>query len=228
MLLPMIAHLPKRPRGNAGREVPILSVSDGLRALRLQRCTSAADCKAACSSKGVRVDKPEGERLAAFVREPPEFLSHCADPSRAFVALDALESPQLCQTEIVTSHGIGRDGLYRAATSGQAVAPADQAGSMCVFAPAAGRRAFQVASMAPGAHKWAHKPTPSWRFPLKLTRRGKGGRASNELGWIGPTQEERAHDPCSRRDPEGLPALQARAEEIDYFGAQCARSRDPA
>ncbi len=228
MLLRMIANLLKRPRGNARRAAPIVSLSDELRALRLRSCAEAAACKAACCSKGVRVDKPEAERLAAFVREHPAFFGHVADPGRAFVPLDALGSPQLCQTEIVTPHGIGREGLYRAATSGQALTPADQAGSMCVFAHPDGRCAFQVASLALGAHKWAHKPTPCWLFPLKFTRSEKGGRTSYDLDWIGSVQDKLAHYPCSRPDPDGLPATETLKEEIDYFAAKHAGSGDSA
>ena len=192
-----------------------------LRDLRLHSCEAISDCGAACCSKGVRVDKPEADRISAFVCEHPDYFRHLEDPEHAFVPPDAFGYPHLRQTEIVTPGGVGRRGLYRARALGEAITAADNEGAMCVFAFPDGRCSLQVASRALGYHKWEHKPTPCWLFPLKCTAKTReDGTRSYQLDWIGSAQDKLAHYPCARRDPDGFPALAVLREELEHFTAR--------
>jgi hypothetical protein len=222
MLARVIADLLKRLRKAAsGRGRATIAVSSELREVRLRSCSVIGDCGGACCARGVRIDKPEAERLAAFVREHPDHFRHLADPEHALVPLDVLGTPHLWHTEVVTPGGVGRDGLYRAITTGATVAAADQEGGHCVFKLPDGRCSFQVAAVALGHHKWEYKPTACWLFPLRYTTKmGESGVSSYQIDWIGSVQEKLAQYPCSRRTLEGAPADVVLKEEIEYFIAK--------
>lgn len=193
-------------------------MSSQLREVRLRSCATVGECCAACCAKGVRIDKPEAERLAAFVRAHPEHFRHLADPERALVPLDFLGTPNLWHTDVITPDGVGRRGLYRAVAAGETVTASDHEGGMCAFAFPDGRCSFQVAAVALGYHKWEYKPTACWLFPLKYTMQtGTDGVRSYRIDWVGAAQEKLAHYPCSRRAPDGAPAETVLKEEIEYF-----------
>ena len=66
MLARLIAQLLERlrttaRRGRQGRAS--VGMSSQLREVRLRSCASASECRAACCARGVRIDKPEAERL---------------------------------------------------------------------------------------------------------------------------------------------------------------------
>jgi hypothetical protein len=213
--------------GTGGRSrAASVRTSGELHRLRLRSCASPSECRAACCAKGVRIDKPEAERLAAFVRAHPEHFRHLSDPAHALVPLDFLGTPHLWHTEVVTPSGIGRGGLYRALAAGAVVTAADQESGMCVFALSDGRCSFQLAALALGRHKWEYKPTACWLFPIRYTARtGAGGSRSYELDWIGSVQEKQARYPCARPAPDGAPAEAVLKEEIEYFAEKFAPRR---
>jgi hypothetical protein len=187
----------------------------------LHSCGVIGDCRGACCARGVRIDKPEAERLAAFVRAHPEHFRHLADPEHALVPLNALGTPHLWHTEVITAAGVGRGGLYRAFIAGETVTASDQESGHCVFKLPDDRCSFQVAAVALGHHKWEYKPTACWLFPLKYaTERTRDGASSYHLDWIGSVQEKLAQYPCSRRVPDGAPASDVLREEIEYFAAK--------
>jgi hypothetical protein len=224
MLARVIADVLNRLRKTLGRRragLTSIVVSSGLREVRLRSCGVVGDCHGACCARGVRIDKPEAERLAAFVRDHPEHFRHLADPERALVPLDNLGTPHLWHTEVVTPDGVGRNGLYRAIAAGETVTASDQEGGHCVFKLPDGRCSFQVAAVALGHHKWEYKPTACWLFPLKYaTERSPDGACTYRLEWIGAVQEKLAQYPCSRRASDGAPAADVLREEIEYFYAK--------
>lgn len=223
MLARLIKELLGRLRSGGGSRAARVATSDALRQLRLRSCASPGECRAACCSKGVRIDKPEAERLADFVRAHPEHFRHLADPAHALVPLDFLGTPHLWHTEVVTPDGVGRGGLYRAIAAGATVTAADQENGMCAFALPDYRCSFQLASVALGRHKWEYKPTACWLFPLRYTTKtGAGGARVYELDWIGSVQEKQARYPCARPAPDGAPAEAVLKEEIDHFAAKFA------
>ena len=209
----------KRAPAPAARAVRRHFVDEGqLDTVLLRNCDSRGGCRAECCSKGVRMIKAEGERIAQFVAENPQHFAHLKRIPQALVPLDSLGTPGHVQTEVVTPEGLGQAGLYQALLVGASVTAADNAGSMCVFALPDYRCSLQVAATARGLHKWAYKPTVCWLFPLTSTMIDeKDGCRSYRLDYAGHAQPKHAHYPCSHLEPAGLPAAAEFAAEIDYF-----------
>jgi len=220
LLIRMLAGIfGKRVRAPAAAAVTRKLVDEGqLDTILLRNCDSRGGCRAECCSKGVRMIKAEGDRIAQFIAENPQHFAHLKRIPQPLVPLDSLGTAGHVQTEVVTPGGVGRAGLYQALLAGANVTAAENPGSMCVFALPDYRCSLQVAATARGLHKWAYKPTMCWLFPLTSTMIGeKDGCRSYRLDYAGHAQPKHAHYPCSRLEPAGLPASAEFKAEIDYF-----------
>jgi hypothetical protein len=218
LLFKILIGLFRKPEPARGKWRKRLVDQGQLDGISLDRCQFPGGCRGICCGKGARMPKAEGERIARFVQAHPEHFRHLQRVAQPLVPLDALGKPWLCTTEIVTPSGLGKKGLYRAATAGETVTRQDNAGSMCVFTLADGRCSLQVAAEALGFHKWEFKPMTCWLFPLKSVMvEEKHGCRYYRLDYVGASEQKLADYPCSRLDPAGSSAQGLLREEIDYF-----------
>lgn len=208
-----------RPQDHAAPKWRKQLVDQGqLDEIRPSTCQVVGGCHGVCCGKGVSMPKVEAERIAQFVEAHAEHFPHLKRVAQPLVSLAALGKPRQCQTEIVTPDGLGKNGLYHALLAGANVGPADNAGSMCVFALPDGRCSLQVTAVELGFHKWEYKPTVCWLFPLKSVMfKEEGDCRYYRLDYAGHAEPKHANYPCSRLDPGASPAREVLSEEIEYY-----------
>jgi hypothetical protein len=185
--------------------------------MRFHVCTNLDNCRGTCCRRGVQMLEGDAARIIAFVESHPthfELLRRVAAP---LFKTEVAEGTYAYSTEVVTPDGPGKAGVYHAERAGSTVSDEQRRQGCCVFRYPDGRCSLQVAAVALGYHKWAFKPRPCWLFPLRVDYAGeRDGTRQYRLKYAGD-HPDYADYPCSRLDPNGLPAEQALAEELAYF-----------
>jgi hypothetical protein len=175
----------------------------------LRRC-ALADCRGTCCYDGVPVDDDTARVLQALARER----------SADFQAIGAALPAEV----IVDSAWQGRAGKKTAVRPFPFRAlvrdyPRHFAETACVFLLEDGRCALQVLAERDGHHPWYYKPIACWLHPIKLA--GTAIRLYDEAsdpcrypdydGFV-------ARTPCGVTAPDGCPAAELLAAELQYLG----------
>jgi hypothetical protein len=202
----------------------VIDDEDALAGMRFHVCAKVADCGGACCRRGVQMFEGSAARIVAFVESHPAHFELLRRVEAPLFKTEAAEGIYAFSTEIVTPDGPGKTGVYHAERAGLTVSDEQRSQGCCVFLYPDGRCSLQVAATALGYHKWAFKPPSCWLFPLRVDFAGeRAGTRQYRLKYAGD-HPERADYPCSRLDPNGLPAKAALAEELAYFRERFAQA----
>jgi hypothetical protein len=197
-----------------------------LAGMRFHVCAKLGDCGGACCRRGVQMVEGAATRIIAFVESHPAHFELLRRVEAPLYKTEVAEGIYAFSTETVTPDGPGKTGVYHAERAGLTVSEEQRSQGSCVFLYPDGRCSLQVAATALGHHKWAIKPPSCWLFPLRVDFAGeRAGTRQYRLKYAGD-HPDRADYPCSRLDPDGLPAKAALAEELAYFRERFAQAPD--